>query len=37
LTAKKVVEISHKKDGWKENVERKGLVTFKEWGFEILK
>lgn len=34
-TAKQVVDISHKEEGWKANVEGKGLVSYREFGFEI--
>lgn len=36
LTAKQLVDISHQEPGWKANVEGKGLVSYREWGFMIL-
>ncbi len=35
MTAKQVVDISHKEEGWKANVEGKGLVSYREFGFEL--
>jgi putative zinc finger/helix-turn-helix YgiT family protein len=35
MSTKQLVELSHKEDGWKENVERKGLVSYGEWGFKL--
>lgn len=33
LSAKKLVDISHREPGWKANVETKGLVSYREWGW----
>jgi len=33
MTAKQVVDISHKEEGWKAKVEEKGLVSYREFGF----
>jgi len=35
LTAKQIVEISHQEEGWKANVEGKGLVSYWEFGWKL--
>jgi len=35
ITAKQIVEISHQEEGWKANVEGKGLVSYREFGWGI--
>ena len=35
MTAKQVVDISHQEEGWKANVEVKGLVSYREFGWKF--
>jgi len=35
VKTKELVDFSHQEEGWKANVGEKGLVSYRDWGFEL--